>query len=445
MYNDKHTIHLFSHLPKTGGTTIRKVIEANYKMGNNYFHFAINGFKTMSKIGKSPYDSLAHLDKITGDNLILFGHRVNESMLYNKMHYKVEITTMLRHPFSRVVSQYYMRKNSEKHSDFKDINRYLSKSTKDVMCKFFIKKFPSFVSNPFASLFNQARDVLQHFNNISFLEDAPNSFQKTLNIFDLKYDSAFDSNMNSEKTFRKTVTTEDINSNFHSNFRQDLELYYSIKENHDTRIVKQIPSVILLPNYWMVYLFIKINNDRQLIQQFYPCFKSIAIKKLIEPQLKLERLDFKLLLKTLIIVQNEFEVSQELKDNFFHLFNFILSNIDSIPSLSKFEQETKYGQIIQAMQKSNCNSIQDIKNEIVLSFPENNIDGLIAKANYYKAIKDFKSELNILLKAIKIYPLEQIFFLKIHEVAHRLKDTQLYYKSYIKYFELSGTVPKLNS
>jgi len=435
MSENRKTLHLFSHLPKTGGTTIRKELQSHYKLGESFFHFAINGFKEMSRIGMSPFDTLANLKETEDQDLILFGHKVNESLLKDKTNYNIELTTMLRHPFSRLISQYYMRKNSTNKIKLKPLNIYIN-NAKDPMCSFFVKRFPSLISNPYQNLSTQALEVLSHFNNIEILEEAPQSFQKILKVYNLKYDPIYNSNIGSNKPHKPKVNINDLNSIFHSSIKQDLDFYNKIRNNKN-RCVKEIElSNILLPNNWLIYFIKKLFTNKSYIIPYYNSISSYTIKKIIKPQLSFNNLNYNVLLKSLITIEHQNNLTQELKYNFFALFNYILLKLEKLPLLSNDLKSTFYGKIITELQKSNLMSIRNINSKLIFQFPEKDLDTLYAQANYYITNKKFISAIDILEKLIRIYPLEHLAFNKIYNLSKITDNKKLESLSLHKYYEL---------
>ena len=437
MSKNKHTVHLFSHLPKTGGTTIKNELLAHHKLGENFFHFAINGFKIMSHIGKSPFDTLAHFQKSEGDKIILFGHKVNEGLLHNHLDSEIILSTMLRHPFSRCVSQYYMKKNGDPNFSV-SMENFLAKFNNS-MCQFFVKRFPSLTLDPFTNISQQAFNVLCHFDNVFFLEDAPDSFDKMLDVYGLSYNPIYNANIASNKGYKKIVLIEDLNQTFFENLRPDLELYYRLKNREEGKKSKDLPTNFQLPNYWLVFFVKKLLAQKEFAQPYFNSLQSAPLRKLLKPQLQFDSIDYKVLLLSLIEVESEGNLTTELKDNFFDLFNYILFKINTLPSIPSELVNTFYGSIVHNLNIKSSKSLEDLDEQLINALPNNHLSSLIAKSKVSQLKKDFESATSLLMDAVRTYPTEVKTFEKLFYLSKKTNNKELSQKCFNKVIELSQT------
>ncbi len=115
--NSKHKPKkiLFDHIPKCGGSSINKFLEANYLRKKTFIINVntqiedINYFKSLAKTKRYDYD-------------LIKGHLTN--YLIDYVHPEALKITVLRDPVDRIISHYYYAKRMPNHYLFNDIQKH---------------------------------------------------------------------------------------------------------------------------------------------------------------------------------------------------------------------------------------------------------------------------------------------------------------------------------
>lgn len=433
-FNKGQKVQVYSHIPKTGGTTIKHALEEDYILGENYFHFAVNGIKALVKSkGFTPFEKYINLQQFDGRNLILFGHKVNEGMFKNFPIDKVEISTILRHPYKRLVSQYFMRLNANDLDYKKSFQQFMESQTSSV-CKFFISRFPSFIENPYDSFLIQARSILSCFDQIEILEDAPHSFERILSRYETQYDNSLHSNKNDRPNYAKEIGLDQIDENLYSFISNDIQLYNEVV-NKQIEFNHKKPTQILRPNLWLKFLF---RNSLMFRDKILPAIKEPVVLHLLDNQTEKEGISFINVIDSLCSIEDFDNLSYDLKVNLFDVFIWALLKLKKIPSYSNKGKKNIFIKIIDILTVKGTSDIQFITDPIVLEFPDENYTCQISKINYFDSIGDIENRLKYINLAMKTYPLEGLPFYKMYQYALEVEDSLIIKDCYFKLLELDS-------
>lgn len=111
---------VFLHIPKTGGQSLRKIAESNYKKHERFACYPSNpdypGVDELAALGS---DEVSKLKLICGH--VDFG-------IHERLPYECEYFTMMRHPIDRVISAYqHILRRNEKCTGFSLLKIFESK------------------------------------------------------------------------------------------------------------------------------------------------------------------------------------------------------------------------------------------------------------------------------------------------------------------------------
>ncbi|MBT8231415.1 MAG: sulfotransferase family 2 domain-containing protein [Bacteroidia bacterium] len=431
-------IQVFSHLPKTGGSTVKGVLNTKYKLGSNFFHFAINGVKLMSRLYTvTPYEAFENKETFEGDTLLIFGHKVNEGMFVNLPIDKVELSTILRHPYRRLISQFFMRMGRNALQDKSSLQKYLRAKKDNTSC-FYISRFPSLIDSPFDTLCNQAKSVLSYFDQIELLEDAPNSLDRILNRFGLEYQSEFDININAKKGYHKDITTDFIDKNIFNYLRQDLQLFNSF---FNTKHVKKrsLPSTFLRPNFWIHFMIRVALKEKEKV---FDAISNRILLKLLKPQLTFESPNYNILLESLTEI-NEFEnLSFDMQVNLFDVLASSLYYCDHLPDDSIDKSQNIFSKTLQYLKEIKSKNLLDIHAPFVLEFPDGHLMTLLCKAKFLLNSERLNEAYTYFDLTIRTYPIEPLGFYEMMKFAKKTNDAVLEKKCFYKLVELDSKMVK---
>lgn len=223
MKTDNSRVTVFSHLPKTGGTTLLANIQRHRQVGEDLFHVSYNGRKHAALCIQCE-DAL---ESRTPANLVLAGHSASEGFLsLLAQSADVDLVTTLRHPLSRAKSHFSMKKSSVKgfNGDFSGFLR----EGNNPMCRHYISRFPSLIGSPFLTLAKQAENVLSHFSMILFQENAATDFPRFINSIGGKFDSKLSRNRAGIDYADRTQNAKFSPNDLDVGLSQDLSLYERI-------------------------------------------------------------------------------------------------------------------------------------------------------------------------------------------------------------------------
>lgn len=424
---NKNKILFYSHLPKTAGTSMKHSLLKNYTLGEDFFHLAINGILDVIRTrGECVYETIENLNELK-DGTILFGHRVDESF-WSQINTDTEVimSTMLRHPFQRMVSAYYMKRNSDNFTQSFD---EFYRSRPNLICKFYVSRFPSLISNAFDSLLNQSKEVLDHFNLVEVLEH-PGSVQNIMSQFGLKEEKIVRINVSTSRSIPKTLTLENIDFNIFTGMDSDLMLYEHYRKKNTNKHLS-IAKKPIKPRIWL-YKYLKLINIKQE-------YKTEIINSIKTPELK----------KLAIISggekqNNSFNLIEKIIDTYpdaigqsnlaHNIFDVLQSNFNQCrPQLQSYNnKDSFYSKILYEL--INYGKIKD--KGIIDKLPNNLRSSMIHKINFLidqKKFDEAKEELN---HACRHFPDKTWPFKKLHNLAKLTGDKNIMEKSMFKIQDL---------
>lgn len=224
--NNNFIIHL--HMPKTGGTTLKKVIHKIYK--NKVVDLYVNANQLEEEINKL----------LLGEISCLQGHfpcgvhkYIEQSFTY---------VTMLRHPVERIISEYYFIRSipwHELHDKVKEMSLYdyqADSQTQNLQTRYILGNLDlRDLSNENV---NQAMEHLtNHFSIVGITELFDESFYLMKKAFGWKQNTYKFKNKTKNKPALESISAE-LLKEIAKNNNADLELYTFARERLEDTIQK---------------------------------------------------------------------------------------------------------------------------------------------------------------------------------------------------------------
>lgn len=276
----KETLYIFVHLHKTGGTTLNKHIEKNYKKDKVLFLY-------YDKLGLSPFASKKpDYKKLARDAIlkltpaqrkkikIISGHFLPKDIAKYFLGREIRFITIVRNPFARAKSMYnYFRTLYEKE-DTAGKNKQLYKSFLKLENKvpdfnnWLRKKFGNpksgVVTHPISTYFSDLGYKLSDFYFVGVTKNLPNDLPYLYKLLDIK---KFFIKQNISKNF--------IKDNFETEkwFRKKYKKSYEIYKNAEKEAQKQDQA--LLDGRNLLWMKIKIKIVTPFTQIFFDFPESI--------------------------------------------------------------------------------------------------------------------------------------------------------------------------
>lgn len=214
---------IFLHIPKTGGTTFRKLLSQS-GIGKQVYpsqsELLLNNGKYL------PFNKFIVLPKFTeGKRSIYSGHYRYTEFINENLDTKYEFLTILRNPVDRVISHiYHLKKHNPKYTDFttheilhSNINLFTNLQAKYLGYNPKLKNLSETISN------------LQAIKNVGILDRFDNFIDKINDTFNISIKDR-DQRYNVQSTTKKDISTEDLDLIIKRN-RIDLILYNYAKYN----------------------------------------------------------------------------------------------------------------------------------------------------------------------------------------------------------------------
>lgn len=107
------TTMMFMHLPKTGGTTLKRMITAHPSLSA----VAVRGRNLMAGLEQDPN----HLLDLAARHDVIMGHMAIEEAAFDPLAGRIVIVSLLRHPIERAVSHYKHARRTPQHGLYDEL------------------------------------------------------------------------------------------------------------------------------------------------------------------------------------------------------------------------------------------------------------------------------------------------------------------------------------
>lgn len=260
----KNKVYIFSHVPKTGGTTLETQLSEQLIYGDNFFHFYPRSRREVSPLLNKQFE-IANKDLDFSYPLLLFGHNISEGTISLFPNHDIGLQTTLREPMKRMISHYNMVKSV---GNFKGYSNDFIRSRGNFICRWFLEKFPSLTEDAFAPLYTQALDILDHFEDILILEKSNEEFTYFMKKMNCQFNHLRRTNI---KPYGKQKVIHEDENILNSYISEDILLYNRLlKKDRISRSYKPIPQ-IRKPHLWYRRFIMAYKNAqidiRKIIQE----------------------------------------------------------------------------------------------------------------------------------------------------------------------------------
>jgi hypothetical protein len=239
----KAKVLLYSHLPKTGGSTLAANFTRCRDAGKSFFHLSLGGRRAVG------LDRQFEMSSDLANDIIVAGHQVDEGLVaWFPEGTQFRFGTTIREPLNRMRSQYNMRLGNSRISG--DLEAYVSQ-VNNPTCQWFVKKFPSFVADVFAPMLDQAKQVLAQFSDILTLERAADLFPRFMATVGCEYDPTLTRNQSgvnyADVGGKQSVSNKAVSDSL----SRDLALYQScVPVVHRFGYSAQVPKIRTYHLWW---------------------------------------------------------------------------------------------------------------------------------------------------------------------------------------------------
>lgn len=404
MISTKNLI-LFPHLPKTGGSSLANNIISKLKNETEYFRVAPKGRKD-PQLNKQFETTLP----FSSERLLLFGHGVSEGVFNYVEYEKLSIYTNLRHPLMRLVSHFNNMSNDQDNSKI-SFDSYLSEKI-NPSCLWYIRKFPSFIDDPFSSKLIQCLDIFSYFKDIYFVENSEKDFTRFMKIFEKKFDKNLNINIGGVDYIKRSKTETVYCESIYKNLNHDNSIY-QLMQNYKSVFLnkKAVPKKTWKYNRWMMPVLNNAFWNGEDKDQIIKTIKGSVLESILQDQLNQTKINLHILLQSIYNINNFHSLTDDEQANILDLTNFAIK--------SKGRLKNKNGIPNSAIQeiilKSNRNMINDITKNINIwnELPCNNEFVIIGQINTSLASKNLSLSENYMIKYCKISPHKIQPFLKL--------------------------------
>ncbi|MGR0278167.1 tetratricopeptide repeat protein [Marinomonas dokdonensis] len=403
---------LFPHLPKTAGQTLVENIKSCKGVGDEFYHLAPNG---------RALDALKmQLEfKDSYNDLILFGHNVDEGLLLKISDPDVSLFTSLRSPLDRVISSYNMKVNAfPELGSHIELENYVKKRH-SYICKWYCALFPSFISDPFDPCVDQAINILEHFSDVYFQEKIDVDYERFMALIGGSFDSSLSKNR-SGISYPKNTTSEK-NSCYKKFLKNDFILYDHFYNNSNVKRI--IPDEVYSYHKWYLSILNKSNANVAIYnnKNTSESDKVIAYERLesLKSSTKQSKILTSILKDDHSFFAFEFlECIDDLEEcdsmNIFDIYKFIpFDKIKSKIAISPLSQI-----VLDASKSESAKSFLDVESDAWLDVCSRHPLVAINKSRIYESNGDLVAAEKELLKLCQLAPHQErsfIFLAKFYE------------------------------
>lgn len=402
-------VYIIPHIPKTGGSTIVNHLLELDESKYDFFHLAPRG-----RIGYHGNKRCFEFDIGTHKSdkaIIIMGHHVDEGLINYFPESNINLKTILRDPLERHISHYNMIWSS-KNTD-KGVNQFI-KSRNNFMCKFLIKKFPSFIHNYLDSVPVQTNSILNKFSECFFLEDGADFFNKFLSVFDQEFDAKL-TNTRREKNYKKQASIEDVNPRNIAFLNSDYSMY-SKQRLRKSLAVEPLPQ-IESEHLWYKHYYSNLTQWVDNLDSVINTIPNSFLKTSLIAFQSSKQTDINKICK-IALQHNEEFLTKENFINFLDLIEFLIKKattykIDNCNPNPK----TDLAIIINVIANENPSSIKALKNKAILNIKFKTAELEMACAKIYLSEKKLEAAKKSILRSIKVAPLNSEAFYILHKLS----------------------------
>lgn len=211
----KPKAYIYSHIPKTGGTSLEHQLSNQLKYGTEFYHF----YPRSRWNHPETLQFEVNLKSLQEQDILLFGHNVNEGTIKLLPNHEVQLYTALRNPLKRLLSHFDMVKSV---GNFTEASNVFIKRRGNFMCKWLVEKFPSFSKDIYQPIYLQAAETLSHFEEVFIAEKSAVDYNKFMKAMKCSYDHELRTNV---KFYTKQEYVWDENENLETYYKEDTKLY----------------------------------------------------------------------------------------------------------------------------------------------------------------------------------------------------------------------------
>lgn len=232
--------YIYSHIPKTGGTSLEHQLSNQRNYGTDFYHFYPRSRWNHPDILQFE----VNLAQLKNQDVLLFGHNVNEGTIKLLPDHEIQLFTTLREPIKRILSQFNMVKSE---GNFPGQSNDYIKHKGNFMCKWLVENFPSFTADIYTPIHEQAEEILRHFDAIYFAENSDADFHDFMTRMNCSYDHQKRTNV---KPYSKQPHVWKEGEDLSLYFESDTKLYNKFFGKNDKDRKDVAREKILIHHLW---------------------------------------------------------------------------------------------------------------------------------------------------------------------------------------------------